>query len=180
MRSRTLGIVVLSAGALSLSLSITSNARADDTSVVLGVDGDIGVAPDGEDTTGGGGGALRLGGEREFLAILYVRPELGAHYHEFGGERAPSLWRGIGGIRAGLDLLIRVGAFAHAGYAWFDSPVADESRDTFTYDLGAELGLSLLPILNLGLHYAYVNIGSGDAPRPFDFSLFGVHAELVF
>ncbi len=176
MRSK-LGMLVLSAGAL--TLLGTPTARADDRSVVIGVDGDIGVAPDGEETTGGGGGALRLGLESDLLAILYVRPELGAHYHEFGGERAPSLWRGIGGLRLGLDFLLRVGAFAHAGYASFDSPVADESRKAFTYDVGAELGLGLLPLLNLGLHYAYVNIGSGDAPRPFDFSLFGVHLELM-
>lgn len=171
---------MLVASATALSLFHAPPALADDRSVVIGLDGDVGVAPDGEDTKGGGGGALRLGLEYEALGVLYARPELGAHYHEFGGERAPSVWRGIGGLRLGLDFLLRIGAFAHAGYAWFDSPVADESRDTFTYDVGAEIGLGLLPLLNLGLHYAYVNIGSGDAPRPFDFSLFGVHVELVF
>ena len=170
-------MLVLSAGALSLFHS--RPALADDSSVAIGLDGNVGVAHDDEDTEAGGGGALRLGLESEALAILYVRPELGAHYHEFSGERAPSLWRGIGGLRLGLDFLLRVGAFAHAGYAWFDSPVADESRDAFTYDIGAELGLGLLPLLNIGLHYAYVNIGSGDAPRDFDFSLFGVHVELL-
>lgn len=178
MRSNALGTLVFCAGALSLFYG--APALADDSSVVIGVDGDIGVAPDGEDTKGGVGGALRLGVESDLLAILYVRPELGAHYHEFGGDHAPSLWRGIGGLRLGLDFLLRVGAFAHAGYASLDSPVTDESRKAFTYDVGAELGLGLLPLVNLGLHYAYVKIASGDAPRPFDFSLFGAHVELVF
>jgi len=178
MRSKTLGILALSAGVLSLLHA--PEALADDSSVVIGLDGDLGIAPDGEDFSGGGGGALRLGIEKEVLAILYFRPELAAHYHQFSGERAPDLWRGIGGLRLGLDFLLRVGAFAHAGYAWFDSPVADESRKAFTYDVGAELGLGLLPLLNLGIHYAYVNIGSGDAERPVDFSLFGVHVELAF
>lgn len=170
---------MLVAGATSMALFHTERALADDSSLAIGLDGDIGVAPDGEETKGGAGGALRLGLESDVLAILYVRPELGAHYHEFGGDAAPSLWRGIGGLRLGLDFLLRVGAFAHAGYASLDSPVTDESRKAFSYDVGAELGLGLLPLLNLGLHYAYVNIGSGDAPESFDFSLFGVHVELI-
>lgn len=178
MPSNNLRTLVLSAAVLTALHA--APALADDSSVVIGLDGDLGVAPDGDDTKGGAGAALRLGLESEVLAILYARPELGAHYHDFSGEQAPSLWRGIGGLRVGLDFLLRVGVFAHAGYAWFESPVADESRDAFTYDLGAELGFGLLPLLNLGLHYAYVNISAGDAPRSFDFSLFGVHAELMF
>ena len=180
MRSKTIGILALGAGALSSLLHAPEALADDDSSIVIGADGDLGIAPDGEEVTGGGGGALRLGLEKEVLAILYFRPELGAHYHDFGGERAPTLWRGIGGLRVGLDFLLRVGAFAHGGYASFDSPVADESRKAFTYDVGAELGLGLLPLLNLGIHYAYVSIASGDAERSFDFSLFGVHVELVF
>ena len=179
MRSKALGILALGAGALSLLHSPRAFAD-DESSVVLGLDGDLAIAPEGEAIEGGGGAALRLGLERELLALLYIRPELGAHYVEFGGDRAPSLWRGIGGLRLGLDFLLRIGAFAHAGYASLDSPVADESRKAFTYDVGAELGLGLLPLLNLGIHYAYVNIASGDAERPFDFSLFGAHVELVF
>jgi hypothetical protein len=178
MRRKALGLLTLSAGALTQLHTLP--ALADDSQVVVGLDGDLGIAPDGEELTGGGGGSLRLGLESDVLAILYVRPELAANYHEFGGERAPTLWRGIGGLRVGLDFLLRVGVFGHAGYGSLDSPVSDVSRKAFTYDVGAEIGLGLLPLLNLGLHFAYINIASGEAERPFDYTVFGLHVELVF
>ena len=72
---------MLALGATALSLFHTSHALADDddeSSVVLGLDGDLSIAPEGEEIEGGGGAALRLGLERELLWLLYVRPELGA------------------------------------------------------------------------------------------------------
>ena len=150
--------------------------------MVLGGDGDIGISPEGsgEDVEGGGGGGIRLGLEKSMLALLYARGELGGHYHSFGGERAPDLWRATGGLRFGLEFLLRVGIFAHAGLGSLDSPGADESRKAFTYDVGAELGIGLIPLLDLGIHYAYVNLDAGEAPRAFSFQLAGIHVELAF
>lgn len=179
MRRRFLGLAALCAA----SLVHAGTARADDeSSLVVGGDGDIGISPEGsgEDVEGGGGGGIRVGFERSMLALLYLRGELGGHYHSFGGERAPDLWRGTAGGRFGLEFLLRVGIFAHAGIGWLDSPHSDESRNAFTYDVGAELGIGLIPLLDLGIHYAYVNLDAGDGPKAFSFQLAGVHVELAF
>lgn len=179
MRRSVIGLAAFCAA----SVVHLGSARADDdTSLVIGGDGDLSFSPEGagENVEGAGGGGLRLGVESDVLYFLYARGEIGGDYHTFGGERAPDLWRGTGGLRIGLEFLLRVGVFAHAGVGSLDSPGADESRKAFTYDVGAELGIGLLPLLDLGLHYAYVRLDAGDAPRDFAFQLVGIHVELAF
>src|SRR6187549_735463 len=128
MRPSVIGLAALCA--VSLAYAGTPRADDDDTSVVIAGDGDIGFSPEGsgEETEGGGGGGLRLGVESDILYFLYARGELGGDYHSFGGEKAPDLWRGTGGMRIGLEFLLRFGVFAHAGVGSLDSPRTDESR----------------------------------------------------
>ena len=76
--------------------------------------------------------------------------------------------------------MLRPGVFGHVG-AGYSVPDLGSNHWGFSYDLGVFLDLTILPVLNVGIHGAYnhLSVGdvSGDSSKWFTA---GVHADLVF
>jgi hypothetical protein len=113
----------------------------------------------------GAGGAVRLG--REFDAVLIsITPEIGGSYHSLDGVFDASLYRGFAGLRLSLGKLIEPGIFGHVGYGYIAfqdiAGAFDESHGALSYDVGATLDLTLLPVLDVGIHGAYNGL-TGDS-----------------
>lgn len=128
----------------------------------------------------GWGFGIRLGSQTKLTPVV-VTPEIGFTYHGFTGDAGPKVYRGIGGLRLGVGEVIRPGVFGHFGYGWSKVEFAGQ-KDTsgsLTYDVGAFLDFTLLPLLNFGVHGAYTQWTGGDKPS-FQFATVGAHAALVF
>jgi hypothetical protein len=128
----------------------------------------------------GWGFGIRLG-NRMHVPMLVATPEVGFTYHAFGGDAAPKMYRGIGGLRLGIGEMIRPGIFGHVGYGWRKVDLAGQSdtSSSFTYDFGAFLDFTLLPTMNIGVHGAY-NQWTGGSQPSFQFATLGAHAALIF
>src|SRR6185503_9589889 len=91
-------------------------SKEDDRSkTVIGADFDLAFPIESSGNTGGGLG-IRLGQQWHFPFIA-LTPEIGFTYHGFSGDFGPKSYRGIAGARLGIGEIIRIGPYAHAGYA---------------------------------------------------------------
>lgn len=154
--------------------SLADPARAD---IVIG--GDLEYAfPVDSDAESGPGFGVRLGNQMRLPAVALV-PEVAFTYHGLTGDFGPNVYRGVGGLRLGISEILRPGIFGHLGVGHLSADFAgrDVSHTAFTYDVGAFLELTLLPLLNLGLHGAYNSLtGDGDL----QWITAGLHVDLVF
>lgn len=129
----------------------------------LALDGDAAIAVDPSRVSSGLGAGLRLGYELDAI-VLSITPEIGGDWHAFGGDLAPTALRGVAGARLAIGAGVRPNVFAHAGIASIANR-ADGSRSSSTYDGGVGLDFTLLPLLDLGLHAAYVVVpGTIEGP----------------
>jgi hypothetical protein len=141
------------------------------------------VFVEGEALDNGAGGALRLG--REFdAALLTLTPEIGASYHSLNGVLDASLYRGFAGLRLSILKVIEPGIFAHVGYGHIDfrgdlGPI-DPSHGSFTYDVGATLDFTLLPVLDVGAHAAYNGLAGDSDFERINWVSAGGHATVQF
>jgi hypothetical protein len=123
--------------------------------------------------------AVRLGYQLHLPAIV-LTPEIGVHHASFDPD--PTLLRGIAGARLGIGEIFRVGAYAHVGFARlaFDSPSGDGSETAFSYDVGAFLDFTLLPLLNIGVHTGYGHVDAiDDDAEALNWIPLGVHVALI-
>jgi len=131
-------------------------------------------------TNGGWGFGGRLG-QRLHVPLLVINPELGFTYHAFADAPSPKLYRGIGGLRLGVGEVFRLGVSGHLGVGRLSLPDAPAASHTaFTYDVGALFDLTVLPLLDVGVHATYTRVASGDRVGAFQFATAGAHAALVF
>jgi hypothetical protein len=70
--------------------------------------------------------------------------------------------------------------FVHAGIGHLSLPDSLPSHTAFSYDAGAFLDLTLLPLLDLGVHGAYNRVTPGDEVEAFEWATVGAHAALIF
>lgn len=128
----------------------------------------------------GGGFAVRLGGQLH-VPLIALTPELGFSYHAMDGEGAPELSRVFAGARIGVGEIFRIGATGHVGIAWLDVERLrpDPSRNGFAYDLGLFFDFTLLPLIDLGVHAAYNQLGASDDDPAYHWLTFGAHAALI-
>jgi hypothetical protein len=132
---------------------------------IIGVDGHLIGAVRGGNGEAGGGFDGRFGWHNAALGIFAFRPEFGLGYVGVPGE---DVGRAYGGVRLGLQALVGVYGYGHAGYAW------GGSADGFTYDAGLAVDL-LLWFFRPGLHVDYMGVVDGmKALRG------GLHVELAF
>lgn len=143
----------------------------------LAVDGEAAFALEPDRVGSGAGAALRLGYELD-AKILSLTPEIGGSFHALGGELAPSLYRGFGGARLAIGAMVRPGIFAHAGYAHV--AYGPGSRSAPTYDGGLFLDLTVLPVIDVGIHGGYSMIASGDEGAAIHWLSAGAHVAIVF
>lgn len=161
----------------SIAVGVTTTPAAAGNGPKLALDGEAAIAVQPDRVSSGAGGALRLGYELD-AKVLSLTPEIGGSFHVLGGELGPSLYRGFGGARLALGAVLRPGIFAHAGYAHVAYGVG--SRSAPTYDGGLFLDLTVLPIIDVGLHAGYAMIASGAEGAAIHWLSGGAHVAIVF
>ncbi len=144
----------------------------------LAADLDFASPINAESVSSGWGAGVRLGSHAH-IPLLVMTPEIGFTYHQFGGSVGPNVYRGILGLRLDLGEVIRPGVFGHLGYGALRGTGTNDTKSSFTYDMGASLDFTLLPLLNIGAHAAYNRWTGGDEPA-FAFGTLGAHAALIF
>jgi hypothetical protein len=165
--------VVLAAGAALFALTL--GARSASASTAIAGDLDFAV-PINSQLDSGAGFGIRLG-KQLHAPLAVLTPELGFTYHGFSGLTA---YRGVAGLRLGVGEIIRPGVFAHLGVGHLTAPSPAPSSTAFTYDAGAFLDFTLLPLLDIGAHAAYNHVNAKDPVGAFQWATVGVHAALIF
>jgi hypothetical protein len=167
------GALGLAVGALCLFTAGAANAKGGSR---LGLDLDYAIPIQESGVDPGKGLALRYGYKLD-LVVLSITPEVGGGAYWFGGVAEPRLLAGSLGGRVAFGKVLEPGIFAHVGYG--SLKVLDESRSGPTVDAGLTLDLTIIPLVDLGVHAAYdaVLIKDSDA---FDWVRVGVHAALAF
>jgi hypothetical protein len=157
-----------------LSLCERADAR---TRTIVGV-GVGAAAPTGDDDDTGVEVDAEIGRRWE-IPLLALAGELGGSYAGFSGL---DVYRGVVGARLSVGAIFQPSVFGHVGIgrAVFEDGVVFERDDHtgFTYDVGAGLDFTLLPLLDIGVQGAYVSLPS---PNPtVDWIRLGGHVRLVF
>ena len=130
----------------------------------------------------GTGFNIRLGYKLDLL-VLQLTPEVGGAYHTFGagsdGNANAKFSQGIVGGRLAFGKILEPGVYAHLGYGHVGADNG-EGHSGATIDGGLTLDLTILPLIDLGIHGGYNGmLASGSFPA-FDTYVLGVHAALVF
>jgi hypothetical protein len=164
------------------SLTIAGPSHADDEkrdhgagSTHIAVDVDFSSALGVLGTKMGGGGALRVG-EKFRLPLVSLTPELGGSYHAFGGDDETRIYRGFLGARLGVGTIVEPSIFAHVGVGHLEGL---QTRTGTVLDAGLALDVTLLPLIDFGVHGGYnVMTPSGDNSA-FKFLTLGLQVALV-
>lgn len=132
-----------------------------------------------EPSVGSGTGFnVRLGYKVDLL-LVKLTPEIGGGYHTFSGDDSPKFSQGIVGGRLQFGKILEPGLYAHLGYGHLSSDRFDGYSGA-TADAGVTLDLTLLPLLDLGVHAGYNGMLKSGDREAFDTYVLGVHAALVF
>lgn len=150
--------------------------REDSGRTHIAVDFDVGSALDTPRTKTGGGGAIRFGHELDLL-LVSLTPELGGGYHAFGGAGDTRVYSGFIGGRLGVGKIVEPSLFAHLGLAHVSG---FESRTAPMIDAGLAVDLTLLPLIDLGVHAGYNAMFPRDDGSSLKFLTLGAQAALVF
>jgi hypothetical protein len=165
------------AAALTTVSLISIPAMAEDE---IAVDVEAAWADDPNESNGFGVG-LRAGHVWD-IAIITITPELGASYHDFDGAADPTAWDVKAGGRFGIDLLLEPSVYAHAGFGHFGYhlPDGDVSQTSLAYDVGAALDITVLPVIDFGVHATFAGIAGNDEVDPFSWIAVGGHVAFAF
>lgn len=128
---------------------------------------------------GGPGGAIRFG-EQVGLGLFQLTGELGAGYQPFNGTPSPKLYSGFLGGRLALGKILEPGIFGHIGVAHLSAGTGGVSRTAPLFDVGLFLDLTVLPLVNVGVHGAYNVMTPSSNQDAFHYYDVGVHGALVF
>jgi hypothetical protein len=125
----------------------------------------------------GGGGAIRIGSEHDYYLVTLI-PEFTLDYHNFGAERDNlSFVTGKVGGRVRFLKIVEPGIFAHIGIG----NIGGDSQYNHlgaAFDMGVTLDLTIIPLIDLGLHASWNRIFGGyDSGTSYGVS--GVHVALV-
>jgi hypothetical protein len=142
----------------------------------IALDFDFTTAVNDDSTNSGGGGALRLGRKLDLL-VVSLTPEIGGGYHGFGGSSDAKLYSGFLGGRLGFGKIIEPSVFGHVGIGRLDGVAP---RTAPVLDAGVALDLTILPLIDLGVHGAYNVMMPKDDGTALKFVILGAHAALVF
>jgi hypothetical protein len=159
------------------SLATFFVARPASAGPSFGFDPDLAFPIDSPGSTGGGFVA-RLGYELH-LPLITATPELAFSYAGFGGDFGPNVFRGIAGARVGFGEVIRVGPLAHLGFGHIDV-AHGPNYDGFTWDVGGFVDLTLIPLLNIGVHVVYNSVTPNGTSSAYNYLTTGLDLSLVF
>jgi hypothetical protein len=169
--------LIVSALAVSAWLGSANSAHAE-TAIAADFEARIPLSLD--DVTSGPAFGIRLG-QQLHLPLITLTPEIGFNWGSFSD--GPTIYRGILGARVGIGEILRFGVNAHIGFGHYSWEIAtvDESHTGFTLDGGLFLDLTILPLIDIGVHASYARI-SGDEEKglePVQWLAFGLHAALI-
>ncbi|HYQ00660.1 MAG TPA: hypothetical protein VER96_18405 [Polyangiaceae bacterium] len=153
------------------------NAHAK-SGTAIGVDIDYTNGINEQAVSGGTGFNGRLGYKLD-LAVLQLTPEIGGGYHTFAGDAGAKLAQGIVGGRLQFLKVLEPGIYAHLGYGHLALPGTD-GRSGATVDAGVTLDLTLLPLVDIGVHGGYNGLLKNGDQSAFDTYVLGVHGALIF
>lgn len=144
----------------------------------LGVDVDYAHGIDEPGVGSGTGFNARLGYKLDLL-VLQLTPEVGGGYHTFSGLAGAKFSQGFVGGRVQFGKILSPGLYAHLGYGHL-SEVFGNAHSGATGDAGVTLDLTLLPLVDLGVHAGYDGLLKSGAYPAFDTYVLGVHAAVIF
>jgi hypothetical protein len=149
--------------------------------LMLALDLDYSSAIQSDQIEKGGGGALRIGTQRNLFLVTLI-PELTLDHHSYGAERhenndTASITTGKIGGRIRFLKIIEPGIFAHVGVGHVGGDPL-YSHTGVALDMGATVDLTILPLIDIGLHAAWNRIFGGyDAGVSYGTA--GLHVALV-
>lgn len=176
-----LPLVCSLAFALASTWSLSAAARDDDdggASTTLALDLEYAGPIDEDPVTGGSGGAVRLGRQAD-LVLVTLTGEIGGSYHGFGGSPDVTVYRGFIGGRLQVGKILEPGIYGHLGVGKLNVDPGD-ARTAPTFDAGLFLDLTVLPLVDVGVHVGYDTVLGGEDSNAFDYYVAGAHAALVF
>lgn len=113
------------------------------------------------------------------LKLLQLTPEIGGAYHTFAGDAGATFAQGIVGGRVSFLKVLEPGVYAHLGYGHLSGSGRD-GRSGATADVGVTLDLTLLPLVDIGVHGGYNGMLKSGDYQAFDSYVLGVHGALIF
>lgn len=169
---------LLAGSLLALSSPLQAQDRREGGRTQLALDLEYAIPIDQGDVTTGAGGAIRLGSQTDLL-LLSLTGEIGGSYHQFGGVPDVTAYRGFLGGRISVGKILEPGVYGHWGVGSLSLDPGD-SRTAATFDAGLFLDLTVLPLVDLGIHAGYVTLLGNDELDAFEYYVAGAHAALVF
>lgn len=130
---------------------------------------------------GGYGFGLRIGHAWD-LALLKLTPEFAASFHRFSGAPSASAESFLAGGRIGLSFVLEPSVFAHAGLGHYsyDVGTSERSNTSLGYDVGLALDLTVLPVIDIGVHAAAAGVAGSASADPFSWLSLGGHVSFEF
>ena len=146
--------------------------------LMLAVDGDYSSAIQNDQIKYGGGGALRIGTQRNLFLVTLI-PELTLDYHSFDARTRDNaqITTGKLGGRIRFLKILEPGVFAHVGIGHI---AGDRiySHTGLAFDAGLTLDFTLIPLIDIGIHGAWNRI-FGGYDSGVSYGTTGVHVALV-
>lgn len=177
-RHRSFALRLVPALLASLTLLVAARSAQAKSGTSIGVDIDYTNGIDEPYVSGGTGFNGRLGYKLD-LIVLQLTPEIGGAYHTFAGDAGAKFSQGIVGARVSFLKVLEPGAYAHLGYGHLSSDLGD-GRSGATVDAGLTLDLTLLPLIDLGVHGGYNGMLKSGDYQAFDSYVLGFHGALIF
>jgi hypothetical protein len=153
-RSLLLGVVPVLAFA-----AVLTSGREAHAGPYLGIDLDLGTAfQDRVDFSYGLG--ARFGWKFYFAgAPVWLLPEVGGHFMNFGGsDQIGQAAAGFGGLRFGFDGIVQPNIFAHLGLGY----VGNSDLGPYT-DIGIGLDFQITRVFSMGIQAAYNTVSDNGS-----------------
>jgi hypothetical protein len=146
--------------------------------LMIALDMDYSSAIQNDQIAKGGGGALRIGTQRNLFLVTLI-PELTLDHHSYGAERddTASITTGKIGGRIRFLKIIEPGIFAHVGIGHVGGDPL-YSHTGVALDMGGTLDLTILPLIDIGIHGAWNRI-FGGYDSGVSYGTAGLHVALV-
>jgi hypothetical protein len=163
--------------AVAAVLSSTPSARAE---LMIAADGEALSPVEIDDVSTAPGFGIRLGFQLH-LPLVAITPELGYKWASF--KNGAVINRGIAGARVSIGEIFRFGIAAHLGFGHRSEEyqAVEHSNLGMSLDAGLFLDLTVLPLLDVGVHIDYGRL-AGDASKGLEvlqWVTFGVHVALI-
>lgn len=152
--------------------------RREPSHLMLALDLDYSAALSHSEIDSGGGAGIRIGLERDYFLVTMI-PEIQLNYHRLNAntpDDAVISAAKVGG-RIRFFKIIEPGIFAHAGLANIAGDRIYEHTG-IAFDAGFTLDLTILPLVDIGLHTAWNRV-FGDDRSGLSYVTAGAHVALV-